>query len=141
MMGKRLACAKKYKSWIVKIWKKDWNNSSTPENQQKVVLQRPYSCRPKRTTTRTNPSNNRKNSFSEQLSKARGVATTVSMIRGPQATGSPTCVTLYSYTNRAPISKNGHEGIQIQSPCRARYASVQGANIYGQPKENTSNLS
>ncbi|GFY18116.1 uncharacterized protein TNCV_2045251 [Trichonephila clavipes] len=51
-----------------------------------------------------------------------GVATAVSMIRGPQATGAPTCVT--SPNNRALISKKGPRRNFDTGPPQSAYASV-----------------
>ncbi|GFU04238.1 hypothetical protein TNCV_863611 [Trichonephila clavipes] len=53
----------------------------------------------------------------------RGIATAISMIRNPQSTGAPTCVTTVPLTG-FPYLKKGPEGISIQSSFRASYASA-----------------
>ncbi|GFX15204.1 HTH_Tnp_Tc3_2 domain-containing protein [Trichonephila clavipes] len=49
------------------------------------------------------------------------VANAVSMIRGPQATGTPTCVTTVPLTWLSFLKK-GTEGVLIRGPLRTRYA-------------------
>ncbi|GFS48258.1 hypothetical protein TNCV_2296461 [Trichonephila clavipes] len=58
---------------------------------------------------------------SEDKPHARGVATAVSMIRGPKATGCPTCVTTVPLTELSFL-KRSPEGVLIRGQLRTSYA-------------------
>ncbi|GFW72879.1 hypothetical protein TNCV_830061 [Trichonephila clavipes] len=50
------------------------------------------------------------------------------MIRGPQATGDPTCVATVQLTGFYYLKKRAFEGILIQGPLRTSYASGTESN-------------